>query len=285
MKTISRVAIAAAMVLSSLTIGLATTSVTTAAAAGCSLSSTNGSVNKFIGARSYRLHVPAGLTGTQVPLLIDLHGGGGNAETYEQLTGWSTYADAKKNFIVAYPNSQMYGWWNYGPGSADVTFVKQVVDHIAATYCVDPRRVFVDGHSNGGVMADRLACDAAHKFAAFAPYAGASAQQSLQPSGIGGCTPSRPVPIAMFHGDADTQAPISYQQANRDWWIGTDGCATSPQRSTDQYGSLDKYTPCAGGAEIWWRVYAGGSHAWPTGAQGNDQRDRMWQFFNAHPLP
>lgn len=150
---------------------------------------------------------------------------------------------------------------------------------------MDPKRVYVDGHSNGGVMADRLACDAADKFAAFAPYAGASAQQSLQPTGIGGCSPSRSVPIAMFHGDADTQAPIGYQQANRDWWIGTDGCATSPQRSTDHYGTLDRYTPCAGGAEIWWRVYPGGSHAWPTGAQGNDQRDRMWQFFNAHPLP
>lgn len=275
-------ALAAALALSA---PLSTGSAWAASTAGCTLASTNGSVNKFIGARSYRLHVPSGLSGPSVPLLVDLHGGGGNAESYEYLTGWSAYADRKKNFIVAYPNAFPYGFWLYGEGSSDVTFLRRVVDEIAGTYCIDPKRVFVDGHSNGGLMADRLACDAADKFAAFAPYAGASSQADLQPTGMGGCSPSRPVPIAMFHGDSDSAAPIQYQRANRDWWVDRDNCATPASHSTDTYGTLDVYAPCDGGAEIWWRVMTNQNHGWPTGAKGEDQRDRMWQFFNAHPLP
>lgn len=254
-------------------------------AAGCSLASTNGTVTKYVGFRTYELHVPAGLSGSSVPLLLDLHGGGGNGRIYESLTGWSTYADQQRDFIVAYPNSQMYGFWNYGEGSSEVTFLRNVVASIASKYCIDLRRVYVDGHSNGGLMADRLACDAASTFAAFAPYAGSSAQAALQPTGMGGCNPSRPVPIAFFHGDQDTSAPIAYQQANRDWWINRNGCATTPTTSTDTYGSLAVYSPCAGGADIWWRVVANQTHAWPTGAKGEDQRNRMWAFFDAHPLP
>ncbi len=285
MKRISRWLAALALAVSAMTFGVVAASETTAGATSCTLAPTNGSVTKLIGTRSYRLHVPAGLTGTSVPLLIDLHGGGGSAASYEQLTGWSTYADAKKTFIVAYPNSQVYGFWNYAEGSSEVDFIESVADNISATYCIDPKRIYVDGHSNGAVMADRLACDAAGKFAAFAQYAGSSAQAALQPSGMGGCSSVRSVPIAMFHGDADTAAPFSYQVANRDWWVDRDNCAATPVHSTDSYGTLDKYAPCDGGAEIWWRVYPGGSHAWPTGAQGENQRDLMWAFFNAHPLP
>lgn len=253
--------------------------------AACSLGSTNGTVTKMIGFRNYLLHVPAGLSGPQVPLLLDLHGGGGNGQAYEFITGWSKYADAKKNFIVAYPNSMGYGFWNYGEGSYEVEYLRDVVDHIAATYCIDPKRVFVDGHSNGGLMADRLACDAADKFAAFAPYAGSSAQASIQPTGSGGCSPSRPVPIAFFHGDSDSAAPISYQKANRDWWLAHNGCSTTPTRTTDTYGFLDAYGACDGGADIWWRELKAQNHDWPTGAEGEDQRNRMWAFFDAHPLP
>lgn len=254
-----------------------------AAAAACTLAPTNGTVTKYVGFRSYELHVPPGLSGTQVPVVLMLHGGGGNGRIYEGITGLSAYADAKKNFILAYPNSQMPGFWDYGEGSSEVTYLKNVVAHIAGTYCVDPKRVFVTGHSNGGLMADRLACDAASTFAAFAPYAGSSAQASIQPTGRGGCKPSRAVPYAFFHGDSDTQAPIAYQQANRDWWLKHNGCTSAPVRSTDTYGTLDTY--CSGGQEIWWRVYTGQSHAWPTGAKGTDLHDRMWQFFAAHPLP
>lgn len=251
--------------------------------AACSLAPTNGTVTKYIGTRSYELHVPPGLSGTSVPVVLMLHGGGGNGRIYEGITGLSSYADAKKKFILAYPNSQMYGFWNYAEGSSEVTFLKNVATNIASSYCVDPKRVFVTGHSNGGLMSDRLACDAASTFAAFAPYAGSSAQESLQPSGMGGCSPSRTVPYAFFHGDGDTSAPIAYQQANRDWWLEHNGCTSGPVHSTDSYGTLDKY--CAGATEIWWRVYVGQSHAWPTGAMGTDLHDRMWSFFQAHPLP
>jgi polyhydroxybutyrate depolymerase len=40
-----------------------------------------------------------------------------------------------------------------------VAYLGAVIDDVAAHYTVDPKRFFVIGHSNGGFMAHRLACE------------------------------------------------------------------------------------------------------------------------------
>lgn len=254
------------------------------ATSACSLQPTGGPVSKFLiqppmDFGHYRLTVPDGLSGS-VPLLIDLHGGGGNAMFYEYLTQWPDYAMRKQNFILAAPDSEAYGFWNFQQDSIDVKFIKALVKNLSATYCIDPKRIYVSGHSNGGMMTDRMVCDAATTFAATAPYAGASSTLGGSP-----CEPSRAVPIAFFHGDSDSAAPIGFQEQNRDSWIAREHCASTPTRVTDTYGYTDTYAPCDDGSEIKWRMLVNQNHDWPTGAEGEDQRDRMWAFFNAHPLP
>ena len=68
-------------------------------------------------------------------------------------------------------------------------------------------------------------------------------------------------------------------------WEGVDGCSTAaPATETDTYGSSSTYG-CAAGSQLLTRVLDNTSHNWPSGAQGEDQRSRIWAFFAARPMP
>jgi polyhydroxybutyrate depolymerase len=253
-----------------------------AATPGCTLASTGGSVNKTLNGRSYRLNVPAGLTGTEVPLLLGLHGFGSTGSQFETFTGWTPFA-ASRGFIVAYPQarpSQYGGAWDpYTASSPDVQFLRDVVDHISATYCVDPRRVHVDGWSNGAVMSQRVACAAADKFASATSYGGGT------PTLAGfatGCNPSRPISVGLFAGQWDFTYAGLAQNASE--WRAVNSCAATPTHTNDAYGSTDAYS-CAVGTTVLARVVSLTSHNWPSGDAGQDQRNRMWAFMSANPLP
>ena len=55
----------------------------------------------------------------------------------------------------------------------DVTYFDAMLDDISAKNNVDKKRVFVVGHSNGGFMAHRLACDLSPAVEAIVSLAGA----------------------------------------------------------------------------------------------------------------
>ena len=252
-----------------------------AATPGCTLDSTDGTVTRTLGSRSYELHVPAGLSGAEVPLLLSLHGFGSSGRQDELSTGWSGFADSH-NFIVAYPNgrpSSYSGAWNpYSSSSPDVGFLRQVVDDIATRWCVDARRVHVDGWSNGAVMSQRVACEAADKFASVTSYGGGTPTLASTLA----CEPSRPISVGLFAGQYDfTYAGLAQ---NTSEWLDYDDCSPTPVHTTDAHGTLDSYS-CAAGTQVLSRVVSNTSHNWPFGAQAEDQRNRMWAFFHAHPLP
>jgi polyhydroxybutyrate depolymerase len=253
-----------------------------AAEPGCALTPTGGTVSRTIGDRSYVVNVPSGLSGSQVPLLLSLHGFGSDGSTDEQYTGWTPFA-AAHGFIVAYPQgrpNQYSGAWDpYSASTPDVGFLLDVVRDVSARWCVDPRRVHVDGWSNGAVMSQRAACDAADSFASVSSYGGGTPTLG---GFANGCHPSRPISVALFAGQYDfTYAGLDSNAAE---WRQVDGCSSTPAHSTDQYGSQDLYS-CANGSTVLTRVVSNTSHNWPLGAQAEDQRSRMWSFFAANPLP
>lgn len=262
-----------------------TATIAPASAAGCSTTSTNGTVTKSMwvtgqGFRSYNLHVPAGLTG-DTPLLLDLHGFGSNAFFQEVASGWSQFADAEK-FIVAYPAGSAWGQaWNLTPGSADVTFLRKVVSHISATYCVDEDRVHAEGGSFGGMMTQRLLCDAEDVFASGVSTIGAG-YDFLG----GGCSLSRPIAVGLINVEQDPLFPTSVSAATRDKWLGLNGCSSTATPEANAFGAnAAVYADCAGTADVLWRTYAGTSHAYPTGAALADLHARAWAFLEAHPRP
>jgi polyhydroxybutyrate depolymerase len=250
------------------------------ATATCSLTSTGGTVTKtvWVGveARSYNLHVPAGLTAAS-PLLIDLHGLGSNAFFQEQTSGWSPYADAKK-FIVAYPAGSSWGQaWDFSEGSSDVTFLRAVVKDIKAQYCVDAARVFAEGGSLGGYMSQRLACDAEDVFASFVSTISGPLDASP-------CSLSRPVSAGIVNVENDPLFPTANSIKARDLWLNRDGCTSASTPDPNAYGANGAvYSNCSAGAAVLWRTYTGSSHAYPTGAALDDLHNKAWNFLMAHP--
>lgn len=121
--------------------------------------------------RTYRLQLPSATPPKNLPLLFALHGGMGSGGQLEGQTGLSDLAKTRK-FIVVYPDSTGKQW-NDGRPEADtsvndVGFLKALAQELAQEFSVDKNRVLVVGISNGGMMAQRLACEASDTFRAFA---------------------------------------------------------------------------------------------------------------------
>ena len=252
-----------------------------AAEPGCTLDPTSGTVTQSLEDRTYRVNVPSGLSG-EVPLLLSLHGFGSNASQVEQFTGWTPFASAR-GFIVAYPQgrpSEQGGAWDpYSANSADIAYLRDVVADISARWCVNPDRIHIDGWSNGAVMSQRMACAAADVFASAVSYGGGT------PTLAGfatPCAPSRPISVGLFAGQFDFTYLGLAQNASE--WRAVNSCASTPAQTSDQYGSTKTYS-CAAGTKVIARTVAYTSHNWPSGAQGEDQRNRMWTFLTANPMP
>ena len=83
--------------------------------------------------------------------------------------------------------------------------VSALLDHVEATLCVDVRRVYATGMSDGGAMTSVLACVAPTTFAAFGPVA-----VQLAPPSCG----DHPVSMVAFHGTADPIVPYAGGKVN-----------------------------------------------------------------------
>lgn len=249
-----------------------------APAGGCSLEPTAGTVARQLGDRTYDLNVPPGLSGPAVPLVLSLHGYGEPLGQHERETGWPAFA-AAHGFIVAFPQG-VERRWAFAAGSPDVAWLRDVVADISAGWCVDPRRVYAEGYSNGAMMVERLACDLPDVFAAVAAYGGAS------PAGPGGgCAPSRPVAVGIFQSLLDPISSYPIGVANREEWIARNGCPSPGSSESGVLLEAIRYAPCRSGVEVVWRVYGAQSHNWPTGPDQQDIAARMWALFERNPLP
>lgn len=251
--------------------------------------------------RSYSLYVPAktAVTGP-VPLLIVLHGGGGNGAHFEQVSGFDQVADGA-GFIVAYPNAvrapaRQVATWNSGDccGFAartktdDVGFIKDLIGALSSQYKIDPRRTYVAGYSNGGMLAYRIACQLAGTVAAIGVQ---SATLEFTP-----CQPSQPVSLLHIHGTADTNVPIIGGQGSgrskADFTppeqsaktIATaEGCAPTPLVSTDPalaHAQLLSWSGCPTGIAVQFVPVTGATHSWMSTSAA-----QIWSFLAAHPRP
>ena len=138
--------------------------------------------------RDYHLYIPSSYRDSSAaPLVIALHGGGGDGHKMEKLSHLSLLAD-RFGFIVAYPDA-VEGHWNDGRGLNryrsqkdnidDVGFISGMIDAIAGEYNTNQDRVYVTGASNGAMMSLRLGCELAHKITALAPVIGYDAAAAV----------------------------------------------------------------------------------------------------------
>ena len=272
--------------------------------------------------RSFGVYVPAGydLAGAAAPapLVVLLHGGFGSGAQAFATARMAALADAR-GAIVVYPDGIAspagIRTWNAGAccgyaqatGIDDVGFIDALLDRLADELCLDRRRVYATGMSNGAELSHRLACDRSCRFAAIAPVAGTDETLS--------CAPTRPVPVLQIHGSADQNSP----------YFGGAGCGVSgvphasvpdtiagwrdrddcpgPLAPAVALGDTTCQTQgrCRSPAEIALCTVVGGGHTWPGGEPpvisgiGNcpfgaqsttfDASAYMFDFFARHALP
>lgn len=117
-----------------------------------------------------------------VPLVVCMHGRGGSAESFIDLSGMNRVAE-ERGFIVAFPEASVYQQrpgglrnvllWNgnyQGKPIDDVPFVLSLIDDIKGRYAIDASRVYACGQSSGGMMTSELAVRAPKVFAAVSPW-------------------------------------------------------------------------------------------------------------------
>jgi polyhydroxybutyrate depolymerase len=243
--------------------------------------------------RSYLVHVPSGVKASvAVPLVLDFHGNGSNSTQESMGSGWAQKADSV-GFITAYPDG-VGGGWNVGNccGQAlsdnvdDVGFAKAIVAALSAATCIDPKRVYATGISNGAGLAHRLACEAADVFAAIGA---ASADLVTDP-----CKPARPISELSVRGLADNLVAYAggktgstgwYSPGAKgtlDLWKGIDQCTGMPDSTKHQY--CETYDHCAGGVEVTLCSLPNTGHILYTNSLGFSVPDVVWGMFVRQPM-
>ena len=255
--------------------------------------------------RTYLVRVPSRPVDGPRPVLLAFHGGGGNASGFKAYAGLDAIAD-RDGVIVAYPNGtgllpRALLTFNAGTrccgyalkqGVDDVGFAAAIVDDLARRTSVDRRRVYATGHSNGGIMAYRLAAERADLVAAVAPVAGAMSLDRF--------APARPVAVLHIHSVDDPRAlydggtgPPFPGTDNRvehapvvealALWARHNGCRTVPsagETRRGRRGSADAnhtvtrltYGPCTSGADVIHLKLTGAGHGWPGAPRAGPER-------------
>ncbi len=240
--------------------------------------------------RTYRVHRPA-MPAARSGLVIVLHGSFGGAFQAETTTGFDLEAD-RLGWIVVYPDGVADGWDAFGSGPAwgkhqgadDVAFMRGLIDRFKSAENVDPDRVYITGHSRGGMMSYRLGCELADLVAAIAPVSGNMATASG--SANVRCAPTNPVSVLAIHGTADGTIPMAGGMVDIIFspmadviarWRSLNNCANSTSITVDGVNTTTTWA-CAGGSTVSTRIIAGGCHCWP-----GDASREIADFFVAHP--
>ncbi len=254
--------------------------------------------------RTVHVHVPASYDpNLGVPVVLDFHGYSSSGTQQAQYSGMNAKSDGAGFVAVHADGTGALRSWNAGAccGTAasdkidDVAFVSSLLDELTKKLCVDDKRVFATGLSNGGFLSHRLACELSGRIAAIAPVAGVM--------GVSTCNPTRAVPVMHFHGTSDPLVP--YNGNNTGYpsvadtiaqWASRNKCTDTAQTMFQKDDVTCKtQSQCAAGSEVTLCTVDGGGHTWPGSSipvvglgkttQAIHATDAMWTFFQKHPMP
>lgn len=234
--------------------------------------------------RSYLLYVPTGQSGKRLPAFIMMHGSGSTDTQQERYSDFDAFAQAN-GLVVMYPNG-IDKHWNDGrvigheSQADDVGFIKAMLAEVIAQGVVDPKRVYAAGISNGGFMAQHLACVMPDALAGIAVVAATQPVDAACPS-------PRPMPVIFFQGTADKLVPfiggpIAPQFGNRGTamsnaqavaiWQKRNGCGAAqktqlPAKNDPLQVTVETYS-CPAGRGLENVIVQDGGHTWPGAHQG-----------------
>lgn len=268
--------------------------------------------------RKYLLHTPVNKNQGPLPLVLVLHGAGGNAEMTASRYGWLEKAD-KKGFVVAFPEATPINpalpanfmtnpnVWNDGSGRGkkrvnDIAYLKKVIEDISSKTSIDPKRIYITGFSNGASMTFLAGIKLSDLVSAIAPVSG-----HLWTSD----KPKKLVSVLLIAGGKDPLNPLEGGMGKNPWkkegemkppmiqsiteWLHLMGKEQLPKKEEVEQGvTRTTYGPDKDGFEAIFIVIPGEGHEWPGGKRALPEKitgpsvnilnatDTIWDFFNRH---
>lgn len=262
--------------------------------------------------RTYYVHLPPQYDGkTKLPLVMLLHGGGGNATQALRNYPLQPLAD-REGFILVAPDGTGPGplhTWNveFGFGSAqrrqvdDTGYIRDLTGQLQKELAVDPKRVYLTGLSNGAILCHWAAARSPELFAGIAPVVGTVGgrdehEKTLHMPPV----PAKGVPIVFFMGEQDQSVPLlgglqGKHADSRKWmvsaedtakfWVAANGCDPKPvvEELADK-GSTRKSWLRAGRPLVVMYIVHDQGHAWPGGSAPRLAADKPSQKIAAHEV-
>ena len=264
----------------------------------------NAAVVSFGGARPFNLFVPSTYNSSfPAPLIIALHGYAQTGDKFEKYLNLTPVAEAR-GILYVHPNGTAdkrgTRFWNATPECCDIhtpkvnddKYLMSIIDAVSKSYSVDPDRIYIIGHSNGGFMANTMACKHADRIAAVVSMAGGGYAKTSM------CKPSMPINILEIWGTKDVTFTGNHMMGKvipgavktTAIWGALDHCSRNrsklPERldldskqkgfETTQY----QYTECADNADVELWTIAGAPHV-PT--LSRKFASAVVDFLLAHP--
>jgi polyhydroxybutyrate depolymerase len=250
--------------------------------------------------RTFKYHFPSTPgRAASLPLVIVLHGRGGNGESMIRLTRnrFNTLAD-RDGFIVVYPDGIELNWNDgrmdeeandkaHRDNIDDVGFISDLIDLFIRDQNADPERIYITGISNGAIMSYRLACELTGKITAIAPVDG-NIPVRIFPD----CSPSGPISVLAINNTNDPLVPynggyifgsfhrinlgkvLSVDESIR-FWVNNNRCSPLPvvtrepdlDKNDGTIVTSSRYKNGINGTEVVLYSIEGGGHTWPGGVQ------------------
>ncbi len=195
--------------------------------------------------RTHYFHAPES-AGPETPLVIALHGMGGNARNLRHGIGLTELLD-EAGFAVVYPQGvrlpQGSRHWNAGFGLMevdDIGYLTALAENLIESNGLSREKVMVFGISMGGYMAYHMACRSALPIGGIVVVAG-----SMHPEDRGSCGGGPRASLLHIHGRLDPLIPF---EGGHHW--------TAPGRKTasvsdivDNWAAALKAAPAQGVVE------------------------------------
>jgi polyhydroxybutyrate depolymerase len=275
--------------------------------------------------RSYIAVLPDGAEPKRLPTVIVLHGALMNGRWMRRTFGFDAVGK-REGVLAVYPDGVRRVWndgrnvrqpfWRRNREKADdVAFITALAHRLADDGLADPRRTYLLGVSNGGMLAFRTACESPRTFAAV------GAVIASMPVGVAAtCNPGKGVPMIVINATNDPLIPwkggalgpggrhgaVVSTAETVEFWRRNNGCADKaarrplPDRNAFDGSTVDaeQYAACDSGAPVVLVTVEGGGHV-PPGAEigarplitailgkGNKDisaADLSWRFFRQFP--
>jgi polyhydroxybutyrate depolymerase len=265
-----------------------------------------------LGDRSYDIVLPENPEGA--PLILALHGGGGDPAQFASASGFGRAAAAKGYAVIFPAGSGRRGegllTWNVGyccgyaarRGVDDIGFLEQVVTDASSRFGVDGTGIYLTGMSNGSMMVETFAAKNAGMVRAVAGVSGSMDTRQIRVAG--------PVPLLIIHGTADRMVPYDGGQGDSnlirtefssvgsvmDSFLAPWGTTSQTSRTIDRRDDGTAVTVTdhkTGGATVLRLITVeGGAHHWPGGRKARlsegktqeiDANTEILRFFAANP--